>query len=104
MIHIRYTTPRCLFHGRFEVIGYGCATCVGNTAPLPEAVVDAIKQVRFSSGFNELLLLLSEQSDLHDLFCSRGIWWPAECYPATGTLRDACATVCVPITWPPLPW
>uniref|UniRef100_A0A672ILF9 aconitate hydratase n=1 Tax=Salarias fasciatus TaxID=181472 RepID=A0A672ILF9_SALFA len=28
----------------FEVIGYGCATCVGNTAPLPEAVVDAIEQ------------------------------------------------------------
>ncbi|MGH0161847.1 UNVERIFIED_CONTAM: hypothetical protein FKN15_072614 [Acipenser sinensis] len=28
----------------FEVIGYGCETCVGNTAPLPEAVVDAIKQ------------------------------------------------------------
>uniref|UniRef100_M3ZJ09 Iron-responsive element-binding protein 2 n=1 Tax=Xiphophorus maculatus TaxID=8083 RepID=M3ZJ09_XIPMA len=28
----------------FEVIGYGCATCVGNTAPLPEAVVDAIKK------------------------------------------------------------
>lgn len=29
----------------FEVIGYGCATCVGNTAPLPESVVSAIKQV-----------------------------------------------------------
>ncbi|KAM9854396.1 iron-responsive element-binding protein 2 [Aulostomus maculatus] len=28
----------------FEVIGYGCATCVGNTAPLPDAVVDAIKE------------------------------------------------------------
>ncbi|XP_041652077.1 iron-responsive element-binding protein 2 [Cheilinus undulatus] len=28
----------------FEVIGYGCATCVGNTAPLPESVVDAIRQ------------------------------------------------------------
>uniref|UniRef100_A0A3P9PBC3 Iron-responsive element-binding protein 2 n=1 Tax=Poecilia reticulata TaxID=8081 RepID=A0A3P9PBC3_POERE len=28
----------------FEVIGYGCATCVGNMAPLPEAVVDAIKK------------------------------------------------------------
>ncbi|XP_034031857.1 iron-responsive element-binding protein 2 [Thalassophryne amazonica] len=28
----------------FEVIGYGCATCVGNTSPLPEAVVEAIKQ------------------------------------------------------------
>ncbi|XP_034444854.1 iron-responsive element-binding protein 2 isoform X1 [Hippoglossus hippoglossus] len=28
----------------FEVIGYGCATCVGNTAPLPDTVMDAIKQ------------------------------------------------------------
>uniref|UniRef100_A0A673J5C7 aconitate hydratase n=1 Tax=Sinocyclocheilus rhinocerous TaxID=307959 RepID=A0A673J5C7_9TELE len=28
----------------FEVVGYGCATCVGNTAPLPESVVEAIKQ------------------------------------------------------------
>ncbi|KAM9352506.1 iron-responsive element-binding protein 2 [Symphorus nematophorus] len=28
----------------FEVIGYGCATCVGNTAPLPQTVVDAIRQ------------------------------------------------------------
>uniref|UniRef100_A0A8C9T8X9 aconitate hydratase n=1 Tax=Scleropages formosus TaxID=113540 RepID=A0A8C9T8X9_SCLFO len=28
----------------FEVVGYGCATCVGNTSPLPEAVVNAIKQ------------------------------------------------------------
>ncbi|RXM98034.1 Iron-responsive element-binding protein 2 [Acipenser ruthenus] len=28
----------------FEVTGYGCETCVGNTAPLPETVVDAIKQ------------------------------------------------------------
>ncbi|CAL8260744.1 unnamed protein product [Merluccius merluccius] len=28
----------------FEVIGYGCATCVGNITPLAEGVVDAIKQ------------------------------------------------------------
>nr|XP_014353843.1 PREDICTED: iron-responsive element-binding protein 2 [Latimeria chalumnae] len=28
----------------FEVIGYGCATCVGNTAPLPEAIGNAIKK------------------------------------------------------------
>uniref|UniRef100_A0A4W5Q2N3 Iron responsive element binding protein 2 n=1 Tax=Hucho hucho TaxID=62062 RepID=A0A4W5Q2N3_9TELE len=28
----------------FEVIGYGCATCVGNTAPLPETVSEAIKE------------------------------------------------------------
>ncbi|KAG8516399.1 Iron-responsive element-binding protein 2, partial [Galemys pyrenaicus] len=28
----------------FEVVGYGCSTCVGNTAPLPEAVLEAVKQ------------------------------------------------------------
>ncbi|XP_059802013.1 iron-responsive element-binding protein 2 [Hypanus sabinus] len=28
----------------FEVIGYGCATCVGNTAPLPDSVITGIKQ------------------------------------------------------------
>ncbi|XP_007478070.1 iron-responsive element-binding protein 2 [Monodelphis domestica] len=28
----------------FEVVGYGCSTCVGNTAPLPEAVLNAIKE------------------------------------------------------------
>uniref|UniRef100_A0A4W3I375 Iron-responsive element-binding protein 2 n=1 Tax=Callorhinchus milii TaxID=7868 RepID=A0A4W3I375_CALMI len=28
----------------FEVIGYGCATCVGNTAPLPDSVVAGIKK------------------------------------------------------------
>nr|XP_020663708.1 iron-responsive element-binding protein 2 [Pogona vitticeps] len=28
----------------FEVIGYGCSTCVGNTAPLPEAIQNAVMQ------------------------------------------------------------
>ncbi|XP_068000204.1 iron-responsive element-binding protein 2 [Melanerpes formicivorus] len=28
----------------FGVVGYGCSTCVGNTAPLPEAIRNAIKQ------------------------------------------------------------
>ncbi|NXR18525.1 IREB2 protein, partial [Cinclus mexicanus] len=28
----------------FEVVGYGCSTCVGNTSPLPEAIRNAIKQ------------------------------------------------------------
>jgi len=26
----------------FEVVGYGCTTCIGNSGPLPEAVVQAI--------------------------------------------------------------
>ncbi|XP_033015412.1 iron-responsive element-binding protein 2 [Lacerta agilis] len=28
----------------FEVVGYGCSTCVGNTAPLPETIQNAIVQ------------------------------------------------------------
>jgi aconitate hydratase len=28
----------------FSVVGYGCATCIGNSGPLPEAVIDAVKE------------------------------------------------------------
>ncbi|XP_006104566.1 iron-responsive element-binding protein 2 [Myotis lucifugus] len=28
----------------FEVVGYGCSTCVGNTGPLSDAVLSAVKQ------------------------------------------------------------
>ncbi|XP_077598295.1 cytoplasmic aconitate hydratase [Stigmatopora nigra] len=28
----------------FDVVGYGCMTCIGNSGPLPEPVVDAITQ------------------------------------------------------------
>ena len=28
----------------FNVVGYGCATCIGNSGPLPEQVSDAIRQ------------------------------------------------------------
>lgn len=31
--------------GRFDVVGYGCMTCIGNSGPLPEPVVEAITQV-----------------------------------------------------------
>lgn len=30
---------------RFDVVGYGCMTCIGNSGPLPESVVEAITQV-----------------------------------------------------------
>ncbi|KAH0619867.1 hypothetical protein JD844_014239 [Phrynosoma platyrhinos] len=33
-----------LIYVLFEVIGYGCSTCVGNTAPLPEPIQNAIVQ------------------------------------------------------------
>lgn len=29
----------------FDVVGYGCMTCIGNSGPLPETVVEAITQV-----------------------------------------------------------
>ncbi|CAL8240359.1 unnamed protein product [Merluccius merluccius] len=33
-----------LFKLGFEVVGYGCMTCIGNSGPLPEPVVEAISQ------------------------------------------------------------
>lgn len=29
----------------FEVVGYGCMTCIGNSGPLAQQVVEAITQV-----------------------------------------------------------
>jgi len=28
----------------FDVVGYGCTTCIGNSGPLPEAIADAIRE------------------------------------------------------------
>lgn len=35
----------CALMPRFDVVGYGCMTCIGNSGPLPEPVVEAITQV-----------------------------------------------------------
>lgn len=29
----------------FGIVGYGCMTCIGNSGPLPESVVEAIEKV-----------------------------------------------------------
>ncbi|MBF0504476.1 MAG: aconitate hydratase AcnA [Candidatus Omnitrophica bacterium] len=34
----------CLEKLKFNIVGYGCATCIGNSGPLPEPVVQAIVQ------------------------------------------------------------
>ena len=34
----------------FDVVGYGCMTCIGNSGPLPEPVSDAIEKVRRPAG------------------------------------------------------
>ena len=31
---------------RFNLVGYGCMTCIGNSGPLPDAVVQAVDKVR----------------------------------------------------------
>ena len=35
----------CL-HCRFNVVGYGCMTCIGNSGPLSDEVSEAIEKVR----------------------------------------------------------
>jgi len=30
----------------FNNVGYGCMTCIGNSGPLPDNIVDAIEKVR----------------------------------------------------------
>lgn len=29
----------------FDIVGYGCMTCIGNSGPLPDAMVEAIEKV-----------------------------------------------------------
>ncbi len=31
----------------FNLVGYGCTTCIGNSGPLPENIVDAFKKKIF---------------------------------------------------------
>lgn len=33
-------------HCRFDIVGYGCMTCIGNSGPLPTEVSEAIEKVR----------------------------------------------------------
>lgn len=45
---LNYTCVHCTvvcFVDRFDVVGYGCMTCIGNSGPLPQAVVEAIDKV-----------------------------------------------------------
>uniref|UniRef100_A0A3Q2DEW0 aconitate hydratase n=1 Tax=Cyprinodon variegatus TaxID=28743 RepID=A0A3Q2DEW0_CYPVA len=35
-----------LFQLGFEVVGYGCMTCIGNSGPLPDSVVEAITKLQ----------------------------------------------------------
>ena len=45
MLLLHLTIVLC-FVVRFNLVGYGCMTCIGNSGPLPEAVMEAIDKVR----------------------------------------------------------
>lgn len=54
---------------RFQLVGYGCMTCIGNSGPLPEEVVKAIDEmdlvaVGILSGNRQVSLHMS-----HFYFC-----------------------------------
>lgn len=34
----------------FNLVGYGCTTCIGNSGPLPEPIEEAIKKATSPSG------------------------------------------------------
>ena len=31
---------------KFHIVGYGCTTCIGNSGPLPQPIVDAVNSLR----------------------------------------------------------
>jgi len=39
----------------FDVVGYGCMTCIGNSGPLPDVIVETIEKVR-----SLIMFLISE--------------------------------------------
>ena len=50
MSHVLYCIRLILklcysFNFRFDVVGYGCMTCIGNSGPLDDPVADAIEKV-----------------------------------------------------------
>jgi aconitate hydratase len=30
----------------FDIVGYGCMTCIGNSGPLPESIAEVIEKVK----------------------------------------------------------
>lgn len=46
----------------FDIVGYGCMTCIGNSGPLPDVIVENIEKVKtekITFFILNLLLLLS---------------------------------------------
>lgn len=56
----------------FDTVGYGCMTCIGNSGPLPESVVNAIESVSPSwKNFTSLVNFVEKKILLKIPFGSR---------------------------------
>lgn len=42
----------------FDIVGYGCMTCIGNSGPLPDAIVEVIEKVRYLPKIFSLIFLV----------------------------------------------
>jgi aconitase A len=42
----------------FDVVGYGCMTCIGNSGPLPDVIVETIEKVRSLIIISEFYLII----------------------------------------------
>lgn len=36
----------------FDIVGYGCMTCIGNSGPLPDAIIETIENVKYLISFS----------------------------------------------------
>ena len=54
---IRIVTAAASVPYRFSLVGYGCMTCIGNSGPLAEPIVEAIEKV--SINWDEANLIVA---------------------------------------------
>lgn len=55
----------------FDIVGYGCMTCIGNSGPLPDTIIEAIEKVEELIDFALEFYLSFSQYSLY--FCHK-IW------------------------------
>lgn len=55
----------------FDTVGFGCMTCIGNSGPLPESVVNAIETVKSNRPIDLVVILLMARVVVlqNDLVC-----------------------------------
>jgi len=67
----------------FETVGYGCTTCIGNSGPLDDAIVDAIEDNKLV-GVSVLSGNRNFEGRVHANvranYLARRWWWPTRCW------------------------